>query len=95
MRKSENRIFALACRAREPPCWSSSACSIVMSTTTPGGKTLSAAELKPLIHREVRVLQSLGRGPRDNEVKQTLKKWRFRPNSVAQVRVPGYDKRTR
>ena len=94
----------------------------LFAATTPGGKTLSAAELRPLILHapapkrnlkvmgfmnlkigvflltvqpdgtvsKVEILQSLGAALADNEVKQTFKKWRFRPNSVNQVRVPGY-----
>jgi TonB family protein len=98
----------------------------LLAATTPTGKTLSAAEVKPLIVHaprpkqhlkvmgymnlkigvflltvrpdgtveKVEILQSLGAALADNEVKQTFKKWRFRPNSVTHVRVPGYYRRT-
>lgn len=106
---------------------SDAAIQSLFAATTPGGKTLSAAELKPFILHapppkpnlkvmgymnlkigvflltvrpdgtveKVEILQSLGAALADNEVKQTFKKWRFRPNSVNQVRVPGYYKRAR
>lgn len=89
--------------------------------TTPGGKTLSAQQVKPLIlyqplpterllmgegwdHKigffllsvrsdgtvaNVEILQSIGRRNMDIVWVWALKKWRFRPNSVKQVRVPG------
>jgi TonB family protein len=44
---------------------------------------------------KVEILRSLGAALADNEVKQTFKKWRFRPNSVTHVRVPGYYTRSR
>lgn len=94
----------------------------LLAATTPGGKTLSAGEVRPLIvsaplpkrHMrvvgyvglkigvfllsvrsdgtvaKVEVLQSAGAAIVDNEIKSTFLKWRFRPNSVTEVRVPAY-----
>ena len=39
---------------------------------------------------KVETLQSTGAALADSEVKNTFKKWRFRPNSVSAVRVPAY-----
>ena len=39
---------------------------------------------------KVETLQSTGAALADSEVKNTFKKWRFRPNSVSEVRVPAY-----
>lgn len=92
----------------------------VLAATTPGGKTLSAEEVKPLIvHHEwdsgvasiywhwklgvfllsvrsdgtvaeVEKLQSTGHRVLDVRIADAFKKWRFRPNSVREVRVPAY-----
>ncbi len=104
--------------------------AVVMSlfaATTPGGKTLSAPQLAPLVlystwpqegiltlgqyHlkmgvfilavrddgtvSKVETLQSIGHRGMDGDVIRALKKWRFRPGSVNEVRVPAYYSRTR
>ena len=92
----------------------------LVAATTPGGKRLSAAQLKPLVlhatfprehHRvigylslktgvflmsvrsdgtveNVEVLQTVGHRGADADMVKALRKWRFRPNSVKEVRVP-------
>ena len=92
------------------------------AATTPGGKTLAAHELKPLILSapmpkqtlemigylrlkigvflltvaddgtvsNIEILQSTGHRRPDDEIIRALKRWRFRPGSVRQVRVPSY-----
>jgi TonB family protein len=99
----------------------------LLAATTPDGKKLSAAEVKPLIVSSpappstlqvvgyvklrigvfllkvrsdgtvsgVEVLQSTGAAIADSEVKNAFKKWRFRPGSVNEVRVPAYYHRSR
>ncbi len=44
---------------------------------------------------QIEVLQSTGAAIADSEVKNTFRKWRFRPGSLAEVRVPAYYHRTR
>lgn len=92
------------------------------AATTPSGKRLSAAELKPLILRSprpaetlemigylrlkigvflltvaddgtvsnVEILQSTGHRRPDDETIRAFKRWRFRPGSVREVRLPSY-----
>lgn len=94
----------------------------LLAAITPGGATLSASQVKPLIvystwpsetiytrgiwHlklgvfllsvrpdgtvSKVEVLQSIGHRGMDGDVTKALAKWRFRPNSVKEVRVPSY-----
>lgn len=92
---------------------------LLFAGTTPGGRTLSAQQLKPLILHatmpagtytrvswqlklgvfllavrsdgtveKVEKLQSTGHSGVDGEIARSLRKWRFRPNSVSSVRVP-------
>jgi TonB family protein len=44
---------------------------------------------------QIEVLQSTGAAIADSEVKNTFRKWRFRPGSLSEVRVPAYYHRTR
>ena len=100
----------------------------LFAATTPSGKRLGAAALRPLVlygrmpatmgtwsrnYRlkvgvfllavraegtvaKVEMLQSTGQRGLDGEIISHLKNWRFRPNSVAEVRVPAlYGWRTR
>ncbi len=92
----------------------------VLAGTTPGGKSLSAEQMKPLILREVwapgvasvywhlklgvfllavrgdgtvanvETLQSTSHPLLDAEIVRAFMKWRFRPNSVKEVRLPAY-----
>lgn|SRR6267143_1137536 len=90
--------------------------------TAPGGKSLSAQQLRPLVlHSEwpansvdtrahwhlkigvyllnvggdgtvssIEILQRIGHPHMDGATLRAFAKWRFRPNSVKQVRVPSY-----
>lgn len=92
----------------------------LFAATTPDGKRLSAAQLKPLVLHEtwprerhrvigylslktgvflmsvrsdgtvenVEILQTVGHKAADADMVKALRKWRFRPNSVKEVRVP-------
>ena len=92
----------------------------LFAATTPGGRRLSAPEIKPLIvyatwptstHRvtgylrikpgvfllsvrsdgtveKVEILQSIGHRGADADMIKALSRWRFRPGSVKEVRVP-------
>lgn len=92
----------------------------LFAATTPSGRHLGAAELKPLILHapmpglmgthsrnyrlkigvfllsarpdgtvaKVEMLQSTGQRAMDGQILDHLKRWRFRPNSVTEVRIP-------